>query len=101
NPDVPGRSLEARVRRRSDDRRPAPSGPPCAGVSSPAGRNAMSRFARAVLALVPLVLVAGAAYGRAPSAKEYMKPVDTAAGSISDPKKLLKVDLDKVTGVSV
>jgi hypothetical protein len=54
-----------------------------------------------LLAAAGLLLAVPAARAAAPSGKEYMQPVDTAAGSISDPKKLLKVDLDRSAKVSV
>jgi hypothetical protein len=61
----------------------------------------MSRTARIVLvAALTLVPAAPAARGAAPSGKEYMQPVDTSPGSISDPKKLLKVDLDRTVKVA-
>ena len=62
----------------------------------------MNRASRlTLLAAVTLVLAGPAVRAAAPSGKEYMQPVDTSAGSISDPKKLLKVDLDQTLKVSV
>jgi hypothetical protein len=62
----------------------------------------MSRCLRIVLvAAVTLIPASGAVHATAPSGKEYMQPVDTSAGSISDPKKLLKVDLDRSIRVAV
>jgi hypothetical protein len=55
----------------------------------------------ALLVAVTLIPAAGAVRAAAPSAKEYMQPLDTSAGSISDPKKLLKTDLDRTVKVSV
>ena len=62
----------------------------------------MSRTARTlVLAAATLLSAVPALHAAAPSGKEYMQPIDTSAGSISDPKKLLKVDLDKTIRVAV
>ena len=69
----------------------------------------MSRFIRCSRTLVlpaavlTVTLIPGAPASRAvaPSGKEYMQPVDTSAGSVSDPKKLFKVDLDKTVKVAV
>ena len=61
----------------------------------------MSRIARAVLVAASMVLIAGAALAAAPGAKEYMQPVDTSAGSISDPRKIFKVDLDQPLKLAV
>ena len=60
------------------------------------------RLARTLLlAAAGLLLAVPAVRATAPSGKEYMQPVDTSAGSVSDPKKLFKVDLDRSVKVSV
>lgn len=61
----------------------------------------MSRAVRLVLLAAALMLTAGAVHAVAPSGKEIMRPIDTSAGSISDPRKLLTVDLDRTLRVSV
>jgi len=61
----------------------------------------MRRFACMLVLLVSLTLGASAVLATAPSGKEIMQPIDTSAGSISDPKKLFTVDLNKASKVSV
>ena len=56
---------------------------------------------RPFLLAAAMILAAGPLHAAAPSSKEYMQPVDTSPGSISDPRKLFKVDLEKSLKVSV
>ena len=50
---------------------------------------------RIIIAAAALALAVSAAIARAPSGKDVMQPVDTSAGSMTDPNKLLEVNLDR------
>ena len=56
---------------------------------------------RFLLALALAGALASLSQAKAPSSKDVMKPVDTSAGSLSDPMHLLQVDLSRTVSVGV
>ena len=66
----------------------------------------MCPFLRSVfvpaVAIVVMGLPGSAVLAKAPPrSADVMQPIDTSAGSISDPKHLLQIDMDKFVSVSV
>jgi len=61
----------------------------------------MSRTERALLTALVLAAAGAVSFAKAPGSADVMQPVDTTAGTWTDPKKLFQVNLSKPVSIQV